>query len=197
MKTAEAEVGRLVEMLRLTPGMTVADVGASVGAWAVAFARWTGTAGRVFATDIDEVMLASMRATMVREGLENVTVLRGATASTNLPDQCCDLILTRNVYHYLTEPDAMIRSFAAALKPGGRLAVVDFPPRPNTRVPEGVRTNRGGNGISSEIVEQEVGAVLRHVATVPNWSPGLPPPPPGIQPSFVVVFEKALEARVR
>jgi SAM-dependent methyltransferase len=60
-----------------------------------------------------------------------VTILAGATASTNWPAGCCDAILLRNVFHYLTEPAAMIRSLAASLKPGGRLAIVDFPPRPN------------------------------------------------------------------
>jgi ubiquinone/menaquinone biosynthesis C-methylase UbiE len=193
IKLADVEVRRLVNLLRLEPGMIVADVGAGLGAWAMRFARWTGTSGHVYATEISEEALATLPAVVAREGLSNVTVLNGATDSTNLPAECCDAILTRNVYHYLTEPAAMIRSFAAALKPGGRLAVVDFPPRPQTTPPPGVPANRGGLGVPPEIVETEVGVLLRHVTTVPNWAPeGVPDwVPKEIAPPFVAIFEKA------
>ena len=171
--------------------MTVADVGAGFGAWTLGFSRWTGPAGRVYATDIAEEALAVLRAVVAREGLSNVTVIVGAATSTNLPAACCDAILVRNVYHYLLQPAEMIRSFAASLKPGGRLAVVDFPPRPNPRAPLDVPPNRGPGGILPEIVEREVGVLLSHVITIPNWSPESGSPPPGILPSFVVIFEKA------
>jgi ubiquinone/menaquinone biosynthesis C-methylase UbiE len=128
---ADIEVRRLVRLLRLEPGMRVADVGAGLGAWSLRVSQWTGASGHVYATDIGEEQLAILRAVVAREGLSNVTILAGATASTNLPAGCCDAILLRNVFHYLTEPAAMIRSLAASLKPGGRLAIVDFPPRPN------------------------------------------------------------------
>jgi hypothetical protein len=87
----------------------------------------------------------------------------------------------------------MIRSLAASLKPGGRLAIVDFPPRPNTTPPVGVPANRGGQGIPPQVVESEVGVLLRHVTTVPNWAPeGVPDwLPKEILPPFVAIFEKA------
>jgi len=193
IKLSDIEVGRLVNLLKLQPGMTIADVGAGLGAWAMRFARWTGTSGRVYATEISDEVLPILRSVVAREGLSNVTVLIGANDSTNLPGECCDAILTRNVYHYLTEPAAMNRSFAAALKPGGRLAVVDFPPRPNTTPPPGVLANRGGQGVPPEVVEAEVGVVLRHVTTVPNWAPeGVPDwVPKTVAPPFVAIFEKA------
>jgi hypothetical protein len=86
----------------------------------------------------------------------------------------------------------MVRSFAASLKPGGRLAVVDFPPRPNSTVPPGVPANRGGNGVPPEIVERGVGVLFRHVITVPDWSPESVPEwvPPEIGRPFVAIFEK-------
>jgi ubiquinone/menaquinone biosynthesis C-methylase UbiE len=190
---ADAEVRRLVPLLRLERGMTIADVGAGLGAWTLHFAQWTGPSGHVYTTDIGEEQLVALRALVERERLSNVTIIRGAAGSTNLPAGCCDAILTRNVFHYLTEPDAMIRSFAESLKPGGRLAIVDFPPRPNTTPPAGVRANRGGQGVPPEVVESEVGALLRHVTTVPNWAPeGVPDwLPKDIAPSFVAIFEKA------
>jgi len=191
IKIADIEVLRLVKLLRLEAGMKVADVGAGLGAWTLRFSQWTGATGHVYATDIGEEQLAALRAVVAGEGLSNVTVLVGAADSTNLPAACCDVILVRNVFHYLTQPAAMIRSFAASLKPGGRLAVVDFPPRPNSTVPAGVPANRGGNGVPPEIVEREVGASFRHVTTVRDWSPESVPEwvPPEIGRPFVAVFE--------
>lgn len=193
LKLAEIEVSRLVKLMRLEPGMRVADVGAGLGAWTLRFSQWTGPTGHVYATDIGEQQLAALRALAAREALSNVTVMMGAADSTNLPAACCDVILVRNVYHYFTQPEAMVRSFAASLKRGGRLAVVDFPPRPNSPVPDGVPKNRGGNGIPPEILQAEVGVLFRHVATVPNWAPeGVPDSiPPEIGRPYVAIFEKA------
>jgi SAM-dependent methyltransferase len=193
IKITDVEVPRLVTLLGLEPGTRVADVGAGLGAWTLRFSRWTGSAGHVYATDIGDVQLASLRDLVAREALSNVTVMMGAADSTSLPPGCCDAIVVRNVYHYFTEPAAMVRSFAASLKPGGRLAVVDFPPRPNSPLPPGVPANRGGNGVPPEIVEREVGVLFRHIVTVPNWSPESVPEgiPPEIGRPYVAIFEKA------
>ena len=193
MSLSNIEVQRLLKLLQLEPGTNIADVGAGLGAWTLRFSQWTGPKGRVYATDIGDVQLESLRALITKEGLTNVTVLVGAADSTNLPAGCCDAILMRNVFHYVTEPAAMIRNVAASLKPGGRFAVVDFPPRPNSVVPPGVPANRGGNGVPPEIVAGEVGAVLRHVITVPDWSPESVPKdfPASIGRSYVAIFEKA------
>jgi precorrin-6B methylase 2 len=185
LKAAEIEMPRLVELLELMPGMTVADVGAGFGAWTMRFSRWLGPEGRVYATDIGAKQLAALRDTAQRERLTNVTVLEGAAGTTNLPPLCCDAILIRDAYHHLTRPDDIVRSFAASLKPGGRLAVIDFPPRPKTDVPAGVPANRGGHGVPSEIVQREVGAALTHVRTIPAWAPDSQP-----ASLYLVLFRK-------
>ena len=172
IKSAEREVPQLVNLLELKPGMTVADIGAGFGAWTVRFARAVGPTGRVYTTDVGAPQLAALRRYVEKEKLTNVIVLEGAETSTNLPFTCCDAILMRDVFHHLTYPEDMILSMAGALKPGGRLAVADFPPRPNTEVPAGVPANRGGHGVPQAVVEREVGAVLTHVRTIPMWSPG-------------------------
>jgi precorrin-6B methylase 2 len=185
LKAAEIEVPRLVELLELKPGMTIADVGAGFGAWTMGFSRWTGPTGRVYATDIGEAQITALRETVQREGLGNVTVVEGDVSATNLPALCCDAILVRDAYHHFTQPDEMIRSLVASLKPGGRLAIIDFPPRPNSEVPSGVRADRGGHGVPPEVVQREVSGVLTHVRTIPEWAPGSEP-----SSLYLVLFRK-------
>ena len=185
LKAADLEVPELAKLFELKPGMTVADVGAGFGAWTMRFSRAVGPSGRVYATDIGAAQLAALRDAVQREGLTNVTVIDGAVATTNLPPGCCDAILIRDAYHHLTEPAAIVKSLAAALKTGGRLAVIDFPPRPNSEVPAGVPADRRGHGVPPDVVEREVGAVLTHVRTVSTWSSNS-------QPSdlFLLLFRK-------
>jgi ubiquinone/menaquinone biosynthesis C-methylase UbiE len=182
---AELEIPKLVEVLALKPSMVVADVGAGGGAMTVVLARWL-TAGRVLATDLEPRNLAEIREYAKREGLSNVTLVEGLAASTNLPTSCCDAILMRNVYHHLTEPETFIASVAASLKPGGQLAVVDFPARPGSAVPKGVRPNREGNGIRSALVVEEMRrSALTYVETIQNWPTGDPKAVP-----FLALFRK-------
>ena len=185
IKAAELEVPELVKLFELKPGMAVADVGAGFGAWTMRFSRAVGPSGRVYATDIGATQLAALREAVKREGLTNVTVLEGGVAKTNLPTVCCDAILIRDAYHHLTEPDAIVKSLAAALKPGGRLAVIDFPPRPNSEVPDGVPADRRGHGVPPEVVEREVGAVLTYVQTRLTWNANSQP-----ASLYLVLFRK-------
>ena len=124
----------------------------------------------MYATDVGAPQLAALRETVRREGLTNVTVIEGATGTTNLPALCCDAILVRDAYHHFTQPEDIVRSLAGALKPGGRLAVIDFPPRPSSEVPSGVPANRGGHGVPPEVVQREVGAALTYVRTIQDWA---------------------------
>ncbi len=186
LQSAEIEVPQIVELLALEPGMTVADVGAGFGAWTMKFSKWTGPAGRVYATDVGAAQLAALRETLQRERLTNVTVLEGGPSATNLPPSCCDAIVIRDAYHHLTQPEDIVRSLAASLKPGGRLAVIDFPPRPTTEVPSGVPANRGGHGVPPEVVEREGAAALTHVRTILNWSPKSQP-----ASLYLVLFRKS------
>jgi ubiquinone/menaquinone biosynthesis C-methylase UbiE len=183
--TAEVEVPLLVDILALEPGMTVADVGAGFGAWTIRFSKWIGPSGRVFATEIGASQLASLRESVKKEGLTNVTVVEGAPRSTNLPANCCDAIFIRDAYHHLTEPQDILKSFAAALKPGGRLAIIDFPPRPNSQIPDGVPKDRAGHGVPPEVVEREGREVLTYMKTMTDWAPKSQP-----ASLFLVLFEK-------
>jgi ubiquinone/menaquinone biosynthesis C-methylase UbiE len=185
IKAAEAEMPELVKVLELKPGMSVADVGAGFGAWTVQFAKAVGPSGRVYATDLGAPQLDALREYVKREGLNNVTVIEGAVNSTNLPAGCCDAALVRDAYHHFTAPNDMVKSLAAALKPGGRLAIVDFAPRANSQLPAGVPENRGGHGVPPDVVQREAGALLTYVRTIEKWAPGSQP-----ASLFLVLFRR-------
>lgn len=187
LKSAALEVPRLVQILGVKPGMTVGDVGAGFGAWTVTLGKWIGPAGHVYATDIGQKQLAFLREFTAKEGLTNVTVIAGVQRSTGLPAGCCDAILIRDAYHHLNWPGEILLSIGTALKPGGRLAVIDFATRPNTEVPDGVPANRGGHGISPDLVVEEVNrAGLETVSVTPKWSPESQP-----GDLYLAVFRKA------
>jgi predicted methyltransferase len=172
---AADETQRIARALELRPGAVVADVGAGDGSYAIALAAIVGPEGHVFATELDDEALEDVRENVAKKGLANVTVLKGAAGSTNLPPGCCDAVLLRDVYHHLTEPAAMDASILASLRPGGRLAVIDFPPSfwlaPWT--PDGVPEDRGGHGVPIEVVQRELAAAgFEPVAVEPDWSDG-------------------------
>ena len=186
LEQATREVPQLAEALALKPGGAVADVGSGGGAMAVVMAKWLGAAGRMYATDVRAEQLAEIRETVAREGLSNVVVLEGATRSTNLPRGCCDAIFLRDVYHHLTQPQDIGASLFAAVKPGGRLAIMDFPPEPGSSIPEGVPENRGGHGIPTSIIVSEMTqSGFRHIRTISQW-----PPDDSRTRLFLVLFEK-------
>ena len=183
---AAREVPKLAETLALEPGMIVADVGAGGGAVSVVMAKWLGPEGRVYATDIGAAQLAEIRAAVAQDALSNVVVLEGGESSTNLPNECCDAIFLRDVYHHLTRPGEFDASMLAALKPGGRVAIMDFPPDPGSSIPAGVPADRGGHGIPASIVVTEfTRAGFRHVTTMSRW-----PPEDDRSRLFLVMFEK-------
>jgi len=168
-QTAE-EAQRLFAVLGLKPGMTVGEIGAGRGEMTVEMAKRLGQNGHVYSTEIDASRLADVREAVSREQLVNVTVIEAGDRATNLPDACCDAVFLRDVYHHLTNPDEIGRSLFAALKPGGRLAVIDFEPRPGTSAPEGAPTNRGGHGVRPDTIVEEITAAGFSLAdTIPVW----------------------------
>ena len=169
---AELDVPKLVDVLGLEPGMTVADVGAGFGAMTVVLGKWIGT-GHVYATDVGARQLTVIREYVQKEGLKNVTVIDGAAASTNLPPACCDAIFMRDVYHHIGAVEAFNKSLLASLKPGGRVAIIDFPPQPRSNLPPGAPANRGGHGVTPAMVVGELkDAGFTHLRTIEGWPPG-------------------------
>jgi ubiquinone/menaquinone biosynthesis C-methylase UbiE len=151
-----ADAARLIEMLEIRPGSTVADIGAGGGALEPAISRHLGSAGRLYATDINAERLADIRKLAASASLENVTVLEGGAAQTNLPDACCDAIFMRLVYHHFGDPPAMNASLLRSLKPGGRLAILDFMPNSKVSAPPGKRGEGDAHGVMPATVIEEL-----------------------------------------
>ncbi len=178
------EVEQLVAWLKLAPGSVVADVGAGDGALAMGLAEQVGPSGRVYATEISSARLEEMRAAVARAQLDNVSVIEGAVSRTHLPAGCCDAAYSRNVYHHLTEPDAINADIRRALRPGGRLLVIDFEPGGfmDRISPPETAERHGGHGTPTETVVNEVTAAgFRLLRGPERWRGRL----------YAVLFEKA------
>lgn len=158
--TTADEVERLAAWLEVQPGTRVADLGAGDGTYAVALARRVGPTGHVYATEIDDERLAEIRQAVTEAGLSNVTVIEGAVSNTNLPDACCDALFSRLVYHHLADPEAINADIFRALRPGGRLVIIDFEPGGILNWIARLETadRHGGHGTPKETVTSEVTA---------------------------------------
>jgi len=151
-------------------GTVVADIGAGDGQFSFEAAARVMPTGRVYATEIDEEKLKELRSEVKRRNLTNVTVVTSKEADTGLADGCCDAIFLRRVYHHLTKPAEFDARMVAALRPGGRLAIIDFPPRAGLDNVEGIPANRGGHGIAQKLVVEELtSAGLKMEREVKDW----------------------------
>ena len=165
------EIARLAEVMQWHPGTIVADIGAGDGSYSFAAAGIVGATGHVYSTEIDREKLKDLRGQVIQRKLANVSVIESAAGDTKLPTDCCDAIFLRRVYHHITQPIEFDKNLLRSLKPGARLAIIDFPPRRDLPPVEGVPKNRGGHGIPQKIVVEELTAAGFQVEkTIDNWS---------------------------
>lgn len=122
----EESTSTAVRALRLEAGQVVADIGAGSGYYTVRMARAVGPTGKVIATDIQPGMLDILQRRLEREKLSNVELVLGTADDPRLPDNSLDLALMVDVYHELSAPQAFVRKLRAALKPTGRLVLLEF-----------------------------------------------------------------------
>ena len=151
---SQAEIDRLAEVLQLHEGAAVAEIGAGSGTFTVGIARRIGPAGQMYSTELDKSRLRDIRQAVSTAGLANVTVVEAGAEETRLPAACCDVVFMRDVYHHFTKPDVMVASLLATVRPGGLLAIIDFPPRGANRT--GASRERGEHGITPAALQREV-----------------------------------------
>jgi predicted methyltransferase len=110
----------------LTPGMAVADVGSGTGVFTRLFAKAVSPGGRVYAVDISKPLLDHVMQTAKKQRLDNVTGILDSADDTKLPESSVDLVYACDTYHHFEHPQQVLASIRKALRPGGRLVIVDF-----------------------------------------------------------------------
>jgi ubiquinone/menaquinone biosynthesis C-methylase UbiE len=122
----EEEPDLAMRLIRVERGSTVADLGAGSGYFTVRLAKAVGAAGKVYAVDIQQGMLDLLQRAVTKEKLTNVIPVLGAADDPRLPAASLDLVLMVDVYHELSSPPTTLAHLKNALKPGGRLVLLEY-----------------------------------------------------------------------
>lgn len=125
-RDAYQKPAEVVEALGLRSGQVVADIGAGSGYFAVRLAGPVGEAGRVLAVDVDARLLEHLEGRVREASLGNVETILAPPNDPRLPEAGVDLIFFCNVWHHIDDQDGYLAKLRQALKPGGRLVMIDF-----------------------------------------------------------------------
>jgi SAM-dependent methyltransferase len=137
------QINRVMDILEITPGKTVADIGAGSGWFTVRAARRVTETGSVYAVDINPDATRYIENRAKKEGLHNVKTILSKSDDPYLPADKIDSVLLLKTYHEVDKPVAMLRNLAAALRPGAKVGIID-------------RNGNGENhGVAREIVIKE------------------------------------------
>jgi ubiquinone/menaquinone biosynthesis C-methylase UbiE len=138
------QIDRVMDLLHISAGKTVADVGAGGGWFTVRAARRVGPNGKVIAEDINPKTIDYIRNRAQREHLGNVEEVLGTPDDPRLPPDSLDAALMLKVYHEIAHPEILLAHLRAALKPGARFGIID-------------RSGNGSDhGLNEPIVREEV-----------------------------------------
>jgi ubiquinone/menaquinone biosynthesis C-methylase UbiE len=128
-RVAAMKIPEMVAALKITPGQTIADVGAGSGAVTGPLAIATGPTGVMYAVDIDQGLLTHIERRARDQQLGNIKTVLGAPADPKLPSPV-DLAFMHDVLHHVSDRVTYLKNLASYIKPGGRLALIDY--RPDT-----------------------------------------------------------------
>jgi predicted methyltransferase len=153
----------LIDALEIKPGQTIADLGAGSGYYSFRIAPLVGPTGKVLAIDIEPAMLEVITQRASRERIANVAAVRASVRDPNLAPGSVDLLFMVDVYHELEYPYEVMTKVRAALKPGGRVALIEY------RAEDPQVTIKPVHKMSERQVRHELEAAgFRHVKTVPT-----------------------------
>ena len=147
----------IIRTLNLKEGSTVVDFGSGAGYFALKLSSTVGPKGSVVAVDLRQLSLFFLRVRAFLQGKSNINIIVGEPDDPHLPGTAVDSVLIANTYHELTDPQSILRHISRALRPGGRLVIVDPMPSPGEEhhhaMPDAVETelkNQGYNIVSRE-----------------------------------------------
>jgi ubiquinone/menaquinone biosynthesis C-methylase UbiE len=149
----DQRVPDVLEALDVKPGAVIADIGAGPGFYTFRLATAVGDGGRVYAVDVSDSTVRNLRSRVEREGITNVEVIKGDVDNPKLPNGSLDAALIVNAYHEMTEHQAMLTAIRKALKPSGRLVILE-PISPSRRTASRSDQTRQ-HEIASELVMQD------------------------------------------
>src|SRR6185436_16274531 len=137
---------QIMDALSIAEGSKVADIGPGAGWFTMQLARRVGPNGHVYAEDVQRPMLEAIRRRVSREGLQNVEPLLGTETDPNLPPGELDAALMVDMYQEIGERVTFLRNLSRALKPNGRIGVVNYKPGqggpgPSSNANEGIRVD--------------------------------------------------------
>lgn len=147
--------------LDITHGMTVADIGAGTGYFAIPLAHAVGTQGKVLAVDVSGQMLQYLREKLSQTGApENIELLEAEATSSGLPTASCDLVFYANIWHEIEDHLQALREASRILRPKGRIAILDWSPEA-TRPPGPPIEHRLARSAVEKMVSDSAWPVLK------------------------------------
>ena len=173
---------RIFEALAISRGATVCEMGAGDGELSIAAADQVGARGHVYTSELGDERVTALQAKVSAADRPQIHVMGGDVERTNFPDGACDVLFMRNVYHHVETPAVMNVSIAAALRPGGRLVIIDFTPAREAARPAD-RDNDNTHGVTPATVRRELTAAGFEVSASKDGDSGKDRP-------FVVVALK-------
>ena len=154
----------ILDALALSEGSQVADIGAGDGFLTARLAKIVGSAGRIYAADIDDkYAIPKLKELVEKQSLSNVTVIRSEPGDPKLHEGSLDAVIMLIVYHEVEPYREMLKHVFAALKPGGRFVIVDNVPLKTRNRPRGDQAKN--HVIASEVVEPELRAAGFEITT--------------------------------
>ncbi|MFH1471154.1 MAG: class I SAM-dependent methyltransferase [Candidatus Micrarchaeota archaeon] len=120
--------GQVLESLGLQAGDVVLDIGAGGGYFSLRFAKIVGANGEVYAADVNREFLQLIKENAEQSELANVQTMLVGHDGVSLPEKSIDLVFMRNVYHHLPKRVEYLKKLLSILKPGGRIAVIEYFP---------------------------------------------------------------------
>jgi predicted methyltransferase len=120
----------VVQALELKPAMDIADIGAGTGFYSLLFAQQVGSSGNVYAVDITEDFVRNIKRRAAEQNLNNIHAIVNSHKDTGLPAHSIDMAFVCNTYHHFEYPQTMLASIYRALRPGGKLVIIDYRKQP-------------------------------------------------------------------